>query len=78
MDLKGRRTGTEAAADAPSALAPSEIHWRVILSETSLVGQAGVSSKVASSPRCPRKAKLREPQICLLYPSLRKDLRPWF
>lgn len=55
-----------------------EIRWRVVLGGTSPLGQAGVSSEVAPSSRCPRKAKLQEPQICLLCPSLRKDLRLWF
>lgn len=75
VDLKGRTTGTGGRRCPISPCSFREIRWRVVLGGNSSLGQAGVSSEVAPSPW---KTKLQEPQICLLCPSLRKDLRLWF
>lgn len=72
VDLKGRTTGTGGRRRPISPCSFREIRWRVVLGGTSPLGQAGVSSEVAPSPRCPQKAKLQEPQICLLCPSQKR------
>lgn len=51
---------------------------RVVSSEINPMGYAGRSREAAPCPRCPRKAKLREPQTCSLCCSLRKGLNLWF
>lgn len=71
VDLKGRTTGTGGRRRPISPCSFREIRWRVVLGGNSPLGQARVSSEVAPSPR---KTKLQEPQICLLCPSLRKDV----